>query len=60
MQRNRVKRLMREVTRLNLNKIRAGYDILIGAKSIDIYEMSCVEVEKELLKFLSRYELFLK
>lgn len=50
---------MREVIRLNLNKIRAGYDILIGAKSINVYKISCVEAEKELLGFLSKYGLFL-
>ena len=47
--RNRVKRLMREVIRLNFSKICDGYDIIIGAKSNKLYGMKYREVEKLLL-----------
>lgn len=49
---------MREAIRINLNKICVGYDILVGAKSISIYKMNCVEVEKELGGLFSKYGLF--
>lgn len=50
--RNRIKRLMREVVRLNFAKIRDGYDIIIGAKSQKIYGIKYQEAETLLLDFL--------
>lgn len=51
--RNRVKRLMREVIRLNLAKIRDGRDMIIGAKSSQLYGMKYREMERLLLSFLA-------
>lgn len=52
--RNRAKRLLREATRLNLGNIASGYDVLVGARSTRLYEMSCDEVENELIKLLQK------
>lgn len=57
--RNRVKRLMRELIRLNIVKIRSGYDIIVGAKSQKLYGIKYLEAEKLLLLFLSNNK-FLK
>lgn len=53
-ERNRVKRLMREAARLNISKVNKGADIIIGAKSAELYNMSCEEVEKELRVLLEK------
>lgn len=52
--RNRVKRLMREAVRLNIGKVRKGFDIIVGAKSSDIYGINCKEVEKELMGLFNK------
>ena len=44
---------MREVVRLNFAKIRGGYDIIIGAKSLKLHGIKYQEAEKLLLAFLS-------
>lgn len=50
--RNRVKRLLGEVVRVNFKKIRGGYDIVIGVKSEKINKMKYLEAERSLLVFL--------
>lgn len=52
--RNRVKRLMREAIRLNIDKVKDGFDIIVGAKSPDIYMINCKEVEKELMGLFNK------
>lgn len=46
--RNRVKRKLREVMRVNMEKIKGGFDIIITAKSIELEEID--KTLEELLK----------
>lgn len=52
-QRNRVKRLLREVYRLNKNNLSSGIDLVVVAKKASS-EMSFKEVEQELLRLYKK------
>lgn len=52
--RNKAKRLMREAVRLNLGKIKSGFDIIIGVKSGEIQQMNCGQVEYLLMDYFDK------
>lgn len=52
-ERNRVKRLLREACRLNMEKIPPGYDIIFIAR-VRIKKYSYPEIEKEFLKLINK------
>ncbi len=54
--RNRIKRLLREAIRLNLNNIKPGYDVTIVAKN-QIKNADYEEVSNHINKFLSEIPL---
>ena len=48
-QRNRVKRLIKEVFRRNKHNILSGYDILVKPKNIELADLKYQDVEERLL-----------
>ncbi len=53
-QRNRVRRRLREVARLNLSKIPAGFDLLIIARDLKLREINFGDLTKLFLSVASR------
>lgn len=56
--RNRSKRLISEVVRLNLSKIKPGFDVIIMAKKL-LREEKLSDIEKPLVILLQKAELFM-
>jgi ribonuclease P protein component len=54
-QRNRIRRRLREVVRLNFEKIPTGYDILIIVRSLKLRETAFPEITKKFLTILTRW-----
>lgn len=54
--RNRVKRLLREAVRPNLEVICSGYDVIIIAKE-SIIDLSLEEVKQEIMSVLSKFNI---
>lgn len=55
--RNRLRRQMSEIIRLNLKEIKNGFDIVLTAKS-SLAGMDCQEIKKTLLDLLAKLELY--
>lgn len=55
-QRNRFKRMLREICRRNINSFAAGFDIIVIARR-KIIEVSYKEIEKDLMKLAKKLKL---
>lgn len=55
--RNYLKRQIREIIRLNLNKIKKGFDIVLIVNKKEILKLNYNELQKEILKFLEKANL---
>ena len=54
--RNRIRRQMREVVRLSLEKIKPGYDVMVMARS-GISKLDYQGIEKEIMRHLKKLKL---
>lgn len=57
--RNRIRRLMKEIVRLNADRFPAGYDLIVIARK-PVVEMSYQELEKSMLHVLKRASLLVR